>query len=203
MKKEIHTEHIKTLIKTIPSFYKVEQVLQKFNLLTSAVDKGEQYLICCPFHEDADPSFRIMKRTGIWNCFSCGQNGTLLKLIHRLSITSFSFYDFADNLLRSDKLLQNTLGFKTIYRTLNDSSNNSQFGSFKRFKPSATSDLPITVLSDYLQRKEKSFQTLKASLSMIQQDISIREIKQFYEEYFQYTSNESDIKEVSLQDLLL
>lgn len=200
--REIYEERIKTMIKVIPSYYKVEQVLQKFNLLKSAVDKGEQYLICCPFHEDADPSFRIMKRAGIWNCFSCGQSGTLLKLIHRLSNTSLSFYDFADNLLRSDKLLQNTLGFSTIYKTINDFSNNTQFESFKRFKPSSTMDLPITVLSDYLQRKEKSFHTLKASLSMIQQDIPIREIKRFYEEYFQYSSNEDEVKEVSLQDLL-
>ncbi len=201
--REIHTEHIKTLIKEIPSFYKVEQVLQRFHLLTSAVDKGEQYLLCCPFHEDADPSFRIMKRTGIWNCFSCGQSGTLLKLIHRLSVTSLSFYDFADNLLRSDKLLQNTLGFNTIYRDLNDFSNNTDFEPFKRFKPSKTADLPITVLSDYLQRKEKSFDTLKASLSMIQQDISIMEIKRFYEEYWQYSSNKEKVKEISLQELLI
>lgn len=198
--REIHTEHIKILIKEIPSFYKVEQVLQRFHLLTSAVDKGEQYLLCCPFHEDADPSFRIMKRTGIWNCFSCGQSGTLLKLIHRLSITSLSFYDFADNLLRSDKLLQNTLGFNTIYQDINS---NINFEPFKRFKLNKSTDLPITVLSDYLQRKEKSFDTLKASLSMIQQDISIKEIKQFYEEYFQYSSNKEDVKEISLQELLI
>lgn len=201
--REIYDERIKLLIKTIPSYYKVEQVLQKFNLLKGAVDKGEQYLICCPFHEDADPSFRIMKRAGIWNCFSCGQSGTLLKLVHRLSTTSLSFYDFADNLLRSDKLLQNTLGFSTIYKNINDFSNAEQFDSFKRFKPSKTMDLPVTVLADFLQRKEKSFATLKASLSMIQQDIPLKEIKQFYEEYFQHISNEEQIKEVSLQELLL
>ena len=61
----------------------------------------------------------------------------------------------------------------------------------------------FTVLSYYLQRKKKSFDTLKASLSMIQQDISIKEIKRFYEEYWQYSSNKEKVKEISLQELLI
>lgn len=200
--KEVHNEHLKLLINTFSLHYKVEQVLQRFNLLSTAVDKGDQYLLCCPFHEDVDPSFRIMKKVGIWNCFSCGQSGTLLKLVYKLSTTSLSFYDFADNLLRKDKLLKNTVGFHTIYKTAQDFSTDTSFQKLKKFKPDYAIDLPITALVDYLKQHDNSYKTLKASLSMIQQDIPIREIKSFYEEFYKHIGNKEEIEEVSILKLI-
>ncbi len=201
--REILEENLKKLIITFPTVYKVDSILQNFNLLSNALDKGEQYLMCCPFHDDVDPSFRIMKKLGIWNCFSCGQSGTLLKLVHRLSVTSLSFYDFCDNLIRSDKIMQSTLGFSTIFKSITDIYSEDKFNTCKKFKPDYTVDLPITILSDFLKRKDNSFSSLKASLSMLQQDISVREIKKFYEEFYKYSEGQEPLQEVSLSDLLL
>ena len=40
---------------------------------------GKDYLIRClsPDHEDRNPSLRIDKTTGIFNCLSCGYSGNL------------------------------------------------------------------------------------------------------------------------------
>lgn len=42
---------------------------------------GQDYLICClnPEHEDNNPSMRIDKISGIFNCLSCGFKGNLYK----------------------------------------------------------------------------------------------------------------------------
>lgn len=43
--------------------------------------QGNDLIICClnPEHEDRNPSLRIDKVTGIFNCFSCGYKGSIFK----------------------------------------------------------------------------------------------------------------------------
>lgn len=44
-------------------------------------EKGNDYIVKCinPEHDDSHPSMRIDKITGIYNCFSCGYSGNLLR----------------------------------------------------------------------------------------------------------------------------
>jgi DNA primase len=44
-------------------------------------EKGNDYIVKCinPEHDDTHPSMRIDKITGIYNCFSCGYSGNLLR----------------------------------------------------------------------------------------------------------------------------
>jgi DNA primase len=40
--------------------------------------------ICCPFHDDENPSLGVETRRGIFHCFSCGESGTIYKLLAKL-----------------------------------------------------------------------------------------------------------------------
>jgi DNA primase len=40
--------------------------------------------ICCPFHDDSNPSLGVETRRGIFHCFSCGESGTIYKLLAKL-----------------------------------------------------------------------------------------------------------------------
>jgi DNA primase len=41
-------------------------------------------MICCPFHDDSNPSLGVEIRRGIFHCFSCGESGTIYKLLAKL-----------------------------------------------------------------------------------------------------------------------
>lgn len=60
------------------------------------VPSGKDVKVCClnPEHEDSNPSMRIDRLTGIFNCFSCGFKGNL-----------FSFFDEKANYLQIKKEL--------------------------------------------------------------------------------------------------
>ena len=46
--------------------------------------KGNDYLVHClnPEHDDSNPSMRIDKVTGVFQCFSCGYKGSILALFN-------------------------------------------------------------------------------------------------------------------------
>lgn len=56
---------------------RVEELLQKKHI--HFVPKGRDLLVHClnPDHEDTNPSMRIDKVTGVYNCFSCGFRGNI------------------------------------------------------------------------------------------------------------------------------
>lgn len=37
--------------------------------------------VCCPAHDDADPSMSVDLNRGVWYCFSCGKGGGWVKLV--------------------------------------------------------------------------------------------------------------------------
>jgi DNA primase len=47
-------------------------------------ERGINAMLRCPFHEDNHPSFSIHLEDGVWNCFGCGESGSLEKLYRRL-----------------------------------------------------------------------------------------------------------------------
>lgn len=57
----------------------VETILEKKNIYY--VPKGKDLLVKCfnPEHDDSNPSLRIDRETGLYNCLSCGYKGNLLK----------------------------------------------------------------------------------------------------------------------------
>lgn len=58
----------------------VQELLQSKGIEYLA--KGKDYLVRClnPEHDDSNPSMRIDRTTGIYNCFSCGYKGNIFSL---------------------------------------------------------------------------------------------------------------------------
>ncbi len=159
------------LIREIPNFYKVEDVLRGHNI----TDKGDSYELPCPFHKDSRPSFRILKKSGVYHCFSCNASGSLLKLIYLLSNSNLSFFHFAEKLLTSNKLLQNTLGFASL-----EEEHSFEQQSIKRFKPNPNALMPLTTLQAKVMQFDNSFEALATSLTLLQDHISPELILQIY-----------------------
>lgn len=46
-------------------------------------ERGDDYILLCPFHQDKNPSFSIDKKTGIYHCWSCGEKGNLVTFVQK------------------------------------------------------------------------------------------------------------------------
>ena len=44
----------------------------------------DQVKICCPFHEDKNPSCGFNSKKRVFNCFSCGAKGNILDFVARM-----------------------------------------------------------------------------------------------------------------------
>lgn len=64
-------------------FTDVEHVLDKLKLRVFNTS-GENFMLCCPFHNDNKPSFGIHKDTGVFNCFACGVKGDFIYFISKV-----------------------------------------------------------------------------------------------------------------------
>jgi hypothetical protein len=45
--------------------------------------------ICCPFHPDRKPSFKIYKKTNTFHCFGCGAHGSPIDFVMRFQNCDF------------------------------------------------------------------------------------------------------------------
>ena len=55
--------------------------------------RGEEFDGCCPYHEDATPSFQIYRTPdGIWlgHCQACGETANVVQLVQRTDKVSFA-----------------------------------------------------------------------------------------------------------------
>ena len=53
--------------------------------------KGHRLWACCPFHQEATPSFCVDKERKLWHCYgSCQDGGTVIKFIQKVEHLPFS-----------------------------------------------------------------------------------------------------------------
>jgi DNA primase len=52
--------------------------------------RGREWVACCPFHAEKNPSFGIVEEEGFFHCFGCGAHGDVIELHQRLSGLSFA-----------------------------------------------------------------------------------------------------------------
>ena len=50
---------------------------------------GKGYTVCCPFHEETQPSLSINVTKNLWQCFGCGEAGDAISLVQKLEKISF------------------------------------------------------------------------------------------------------------------
>ena len=48
------------------------------------VGHRDQAKICCPFHDDRDPSCSVNLAKGVFNCHACHHAGNVLDFVHRM-----------------------------------------------------------------------------------------------------------------------
>ena len=103
--------------------YTIEKFLKTKGLFNRAQSKGNgNIMLECPFHEDKNPSLSINTERGLYRCFSCNSYGTYLNFIHTYYLSQGSkltLYDVAERVLSKDSIMQEELGFSSIYKTSN------------------------------------------------------------------------------------
>ncbi len=73
--------------------------------------QGKDYAICCPFHEDKEPSCIITPKSNLFNCFGCGAAGSVIDWVMKTQGVSFRF---ACEILQKDIAVVTESGTKTL-----------------------------------------------------------------------------------------
>jgi len=58
---------------------------------------------CCPFHQNNEPSFRVLPARNLWECRVCDQGGSIVGLLMRLD--NIGFNEAVDKLFVSSGLI--------------------------------------------------------------------------------------------------
>lgn len=81
-------------------------------------DKSGYHFICCPFHDDDDPSLSISEERRTWYCYGCLKRGDFLDFLVQIDIKNGKYTNRekkADELLKTNTLLQTALPFKSVH----------------------------------------------------------------------------------------
>ena len=174
MRKSVDAARYMLVLKEASRYISVSDVLASGNL-TEYQDTGAQYLLKCPYHDDAVPSFRIDKDKGFWHCFSCGRGGTLLKLLHYLLGSTDSMSGFADTFLKGNELMKRDLGFVSIFSGKDEVPEEFKHRRiFNRQMDSMT--MPVSTLVNRVKSLDKSYSGLATMLTLMQSGVPSKDI---------------------------
>ena len=99
------------------------EILKEYDLLEGSITTSDGVNIICPFHDDKDPSLKVNTSRNVYKCFGCGANGggDAIKFIARYQTdvlgNKIAYSRVLDNLLKSDPVAINELGFNTVFDT--------------------------------------------------------------------------------------
>ena len=57
--------------------------------------QGDEFVCCCPFHEERNPSFSLNMGKGVYFCFGCRASGSLIQLAVKLGLREERQYRFS------------------------------------------------------------------------------------------------------------
>lgn len=207
--REYSDTRFKQLIQTMSESLEWKSVLESRGI-TKYANKGDQYELTCPFHEDKRPSFRVDLKNKTFHCFSCGRSGSILRFLYLTSGTQMSYKAFCENLLHQDLQAQRKLGFNTLKVTSDAIA--KEFESGRRFDRSraVTSDKTVGSLRDKVvhavgdngdpkQNAERLWSNLVFTLTLMQQGLPISEISSVMSNLNGQTTK---AKELSLMDIV-
>lgn len=73
----------------------IEEVRQRNDIVdvisgyVSLQKKGNNYMCCCPFHNEKTPSFSVSRTRQIYKCFGCGEGGNVLTFVMKYENCTF------------------------------------------------------------------------------------------------------------------
>lgn len=166
--KTISNQRLFEFIKNSIKYYSWQNILQ-LEHLTGWSDKGDQYEIVCPFHTDKRPSMRLTKSTGQYYCFSCNRKGTYTRFLWELHGSQVPYGVYCENILKSNVPMQHELGFNSLM--VENNASTIQQGR-RTFEPQMDSPkTTLTTLAKKIMRKERSWDRLTLSLTLLQKGV--------------------------------
>ncbi len=53
------------------------------------VQRGNDWMACCPFHNEKTPSFHVSEERKLFHCFGCGKGGTVISFVQEMEKLTF------------------------------------------------------------------------------------------------------------------
>lgn len=182
------------------SYFNWDTILRDLNI-TQVADKGDQYEIACPLHEDWSPSMRLTKSNGVYHCFSCGAKGAYVKFLWETGGRQLPYVEFCEQVLKAQPALQMELYFSSLF--IDEKTLDPGFNQRRVFNPKTHtgSELPITTLVQKVRACEDSWDNLVLSLTMLQQGLTTDAVLVTVEkQHIKVASKPSE--RISLMDLI-
>lgn len=66
---------------TIDKIRESADVVEVVGDYVSLKKRGQNYIACCPFHNEKSPSFNVSATKGIYKCFGCGKAGDAIQFV--------------------------------------------------------------------------------------------------------------------------
>lgn len=171
MPQEMSTTRFATFIEQSVKFYDWDTILLEAGI-TQVSDKGEQYEITCPFHEDKRPSCRLTKATGQYHCFSCERRGTYTRFLWELQGQVNTYSQFCEQILKSRPDMQSACGFNTLFIT--EKTLDPAFDRRRVFSAASalSAGMSLTTLYSKVRAMGDTWENMVASLVLLQQDVA-------------------------------
>lgn len=168
---DLSTTRFQVFLEQSIKFFNWDDILMEAGI-TQVSDKGEQYEITCPFHEDRRPSMRLTKATGQYHCFSCGRKGTYTRFLWELNGKATGYGQFCEQVLKSRPDIRNACGFQSLFvteKTLDPAF--EQRRVFTSAQVSSTS-MSLTTLYSKVRKMGDTWGNLVTSMTLLQQGVS-------------------------------
>ena len=138
-----------------------EEVLSRLGL--TYFDTGDHYKLICPFHDEKEPSFSMLKTTTQYQCFGCGVKGNWYSLIKEL--TGSNPYRYM-GITKEDT--GDSLFYKALNKVLSNTSNVDE-------KPVKEKVIPFRIIAD----KEHPFDNTVCRDYCLDRGLTKTDIKEF------------------------
>ena len=170
MAQEMSTIRFQTFLDVSIKFYNWETILEEAGIVHVS-DKGDQYEITCPFHEDKRPSCRLTKATGQYHCFSCERKGTYTRFLWELQGKVNTYGHFCEQLLRSRPDMQSACGFGTLF--VSEKTLDPAFEQRRVFTSAQalSAGMSLTTLHSKIKAMGDTWENMVGSLVLLQQDV--------------------------------
>lgn len=167
----ISDERFSAFLEISVKYYSWETIMQECGI-TNCSDKGDQFEITCPFHDDRRPSLRLNKRTGVYHCFSCGRKGTYTKFLWEMQGKAVPYAEYCEQVLKANPAMQMALKFNSLF--IDQKTLDPEFNGRRVFNRESHlgSGMPLTTLASKVRKLDDSWENLVLSLTLLQQGVS-------------------------------